>query len=136
MKKYFFILAFMLFLSGCHSSYHYTYLPPPDGKAEMCIVNCYHCKKNCVQMCEVRRDHCKIRGGIDAVDRYQYYEVQRHARNLPNKTFINDFDDSACSCNFSCCHCVEKYNACYRACGGVVIMTKFKSSIEQPFFAH
>ncbi|GEM_PF-6043355 len=122
MKYYFLAIFTLLFLTSCNSVCHprYSYAPAPTGMAEMCIAKCYQKKTHCEHLCDIQKEHCKIQKRIDASFRYENYKEQLLARNIPNRKFLTNFDDSACACKIPCL-CVNTYNLCYTECGGTVL---------------
>jgi hypothetical protein len=115
-------------LSGCAT--HYVYTPPSGPTGQACIASCADshtmCEEGVKSFAEAEQRRCERSHRLEQ----QRCELEAEAEYHACTASQSDVSRPACirrSCNqWSCVNalnydeCDDKYNACYRHCGGKV----------------
>lgn len=111
----------MMLLAGCAPRYKtvYTFKPPAEARAKMCIAQCQQSRSLCRRLCKADKHACQRSARAKARHDYQRYALHQQHSQLPVTKTVDDFYDTH-SCEQQVCDCGEDYRTCYQLCGGEV----------------
>lgn len=118
-----FIIISVFLLASCAAKYekYYEFQVPKTKPIEQCVQICQKTKDNCSKMCTNDSQLCKKNQMKQAELAYDsYVREMRVAGNGINRD-LNSFYDPL-QCSKISCDCERDYRACYKMCGGEVIV--------------
>lgn len=109
-------LLALLFLGGCVAKNSYRYVPPATAEGRTCIQACEKAHEQCLEAVENEYETCL---DLRAFDDRRYSDCRAGRRGIEHD------NGGGCAPVQSCpppntLKCTDRYNECYRACGGEV----------------